>query len=170
MHPPDPIRPLRVEPIHEDKLAREKEEKKPPEEDPGLLALLVQAFRQMVDFFLMGKRTQPIRTQQELRRLKEAFEILKAEDRSQDARFLANLSDIWQKILETHPQAALKELVRELNSYPEHQSHTFGYYLTEHAGQKWIPFPYMELIQKIHKDPHLLTKWIGQIALILNRE
>jgi hypothetical protein len=51
----------------------------------------------------------------------------------------------------------MRTFVKELQHYPAHHEHSLGYYLTEYAGQKWLPFPYMEMLLKLHvlhkKDP-----------------
>ena len=69
----------------------------------------------------------------------------------------------------------LKILMQKIQHYPEYEEHTFGYYLTEYAGQKWIPFPYMEMVQKIHsehmKNPKgsALTEWTNLIDELLSK-
>ena len=116
--------------------------------------------------------------------IKAAFEIMKREDRSQDALFLKRLSNLWQTALEHSIELQTKNLkaqqlkafIKDIENYPENEGHTFGYYLDEYAGQKWLPFPYMELIQSLHHqyeiDPEssLLSRWTRMIEEILNRE
>lgn len=163
----DPYDKLRVEPIEEDKLTKNDRRKPPVEkssdEKLGAAAYLLQAFRSIVDFFLespsMAKSVEKD-ARENLLRLKEAFEILKKQDRSQDIQFLNDLSKIWQHVLEdclrfnrdSSVAEQFKALVKKIQHYPPGQPHTFGYYLAEYAGQKWIPFPYMELVQKLHND------------------
>jgi hypothetical protein len=163
----------------------------PPEEPPpkgkeGLAAHLLQILQKAVDFFV-EKNTDAKPTDVEARKnltaLKAFFETLKKEDRSQDVDFLNDLSRTWNKTLSDSAhmgEAAshkFKILTKKILHYPENQSHTFGYYLTEYAGQKWVPFPYMELVQKIHteheKNPPSspLTEWshlIDEVMRLLN--
>ena len=114
--------------------------------------------------------------------LKASFEIMMREDRSQDAPFLKRLSKLWQGLLEHSIQLQtkgsfgkqFKALIKEIERYPEGEEHTLGYYLDEYAGQTWLPFPYMELIQKMHHQYELdppsscLTRWAQMIEEILN--
>lgn len=168
--PPDPYDRYRIEPVGEDK--REKERGyggggEPPDEKYGLFAQLLKTLYQMVTGLLRGERRAEKRDTASLRSLKMAFETLKREDRSEDIAFLHHLSQTWLHLVEEGIQQAkeLKELIQKIERYPENQAHTFGYYLSEFAGQKWIPFPYMELIQQIHaehqKYPEIsaLTEW-----------
>lgn len=106
---------------------------------------------------------------------KIALEILMREDRSQDLSFLAHLSLCWNKLLEQKQRQkrkdvislTLQQLIREIQSSPKDQDFTLGYYLSEYAGQKWTPFPFMELIQKIHlahqteSQASNLTRWVA---------
>jgi len=106
---------------------------------------------------------------------------MKRENRSQDAQFLNQLSNVWNSVLEEaiqfekNSEAAerFKVLVKKIQHFPENQQHTFGYYLSEYAGQKWVPFPYMELVAKIHKEheksPQIsaLTQWTTLIDEII---
>lgn len=141
------------------------EQREPPEEPPedkGLISQVFETIQKGVDALLERLKGNPIvhvQAVKNLNALKNSLEILKAEDRSQDMQFLNLLSSYWNKAIEesveyeNHKAAALfKIFSKKILNYPEHQTHTFGYYLTEHAGQKWIPFPYMELIQKIHQE------------------
>lgn len=124
---------------------------------------------------------------QHLLSLQTSFRMMTEEDRSQDSVFLSHLSLIWEKILEqslkfTHmtPLAIqFKTLIRSLASYPENTEHTFGYYLSECAGQKWLPFPYIALIQNLHRlyrdkvPTNPLTKWmlmVDQMITLLHQD
>jgi hypothetical protein len=68
----------------------------------------------------------------------------------------------------------MRSLIDAIQHYPERQQHSLGYYLSEYAGQKWLPFPYMEMIQKIHAE-HLknptesaLAQWTHRIDRLLS--
>lgn len=122
-------------------------------------------FYKMLDYLisiggkgLSNKSEKEVR--QDLYHLKAAFETMKLEDHSQDIPFLNRLSEIWHHALEislrfkrTHAfSVAFQSFVRNIQNYPEGEEHTLGYYLSEYTGEKWLPFPYMELIQKIHEQ------------------
>ncbi len=147
----------------------------PPNEPPdnkGIIGYLLQAMQRALNALLerFGK-TENSSKETSLNTLKSFLDLLKAEDRSQDVHFLNDLSKSWNQALEESlafkEEASLifKIFVKKILHYPENQVHTFGYYLTEYAGQKWIPFPYMELVQKLHREHEKspstssLTEW-----------
>jgi hypothetical protein len=144
------------------------------------MAFLLQTFRNAIDFLLKSSAPKDTAARKNILLLKASLEMLKTEDRSQDMQFLNQLSTLWRKCLEDAPRlkhlASFNELVKNIQHYPENQPHTFGYYLAEYADQKWIPFPYMELIAKIHsehkKDPasSALTEWTGLLNDLLKPE
>lgn len=154
----------------------------PPEEPPdnkGLIGHLLQAIQKAVDTLVgrfAGSSQKRPTAQGTLLALKNSLDLLKTEDRSQDVQFLNDLSQSWNRSLEEsmdfNEEASIvfKLFVKKVLHYPENQRHTFGYYLTEYAGQKWVPFPYMELIQKIHRDHEInpqgsaLTEWTRLLA------
>lgn len=186
----DPYDKYRVEPVGERQSKREGQgppDDKPPKERVKFALYVLNLFKRAVDFFLdknaLGAESKST-SKTHLHQLKKSFEILKNEDRSEDVKFLNSLSDTWMQLLEESlyfendkVEAKFRLLVKEIQSYPENETHSFGYYLSEYAGQKWVPFPYMELIQKIHNE-HMknpmgssLSKWtqiIDDINLLLN--
>ncbi len=180
--PTDPYEKYRVEPVSERRTKGDEfkpfpdEEKSSKEKKQGLAAYLLGLFQKALALFLETHRSSHIAQADaagNLKNLKKAFDILKREDRSQDVAFLGELSQVWTQALEDslhfrHEEAELifKMLVKKISHYPENLPHTLGYYLTEYAGQKWVPFPYMELIQKLHREHELnpnssiLTEWV----------
>lgn len=173
---PDPFDRYRVEGVGEKQSeggqSGQPGEEPPPKKQEGLIAHLAQILQRAVSYFLEQEGNAETEVRKNLLLLRNAFEALKQGDRSQDIRFLNELARVWNQSLEDsfsyEPGRAserFKELVHRILHYPENQAHTLGYYLTEYAGQKWVPFPYMELIQKIHseyeKNPPSspLTEW-----------
>lgn len=191
--PPDPFEKYRVEEIQRDKRKNEAfrkmmEEPEAPEKKGGILAYFLNMLRKIVDLFIEGGEKGISETEREdvvenLTRFKEDLEILKKEDRSQDTEFLARLANHWRSLLEdshrfkrTTPLAAqFKLMIQKIKYFPEKEEHTLGYYLTEYGGEKWIPFPFMELIQKIHRDHEknptqsALSEWTRLIQELSNR-
>lgn len=151
----------------------------PPEDHKGLIGLLIEKIRSKINALLEwynSPTTGEGPFKENLNLLKTFLDLLKMEDRSQDVHFLSDLSQSWNRAIgesfEYNEAAALifKIFVKKIMHYPENQGHTFGYYLTEYAGQKWIPFPYMDLVQKIHaeheRNPSFsaLTEWTRLLA------
>lgn len=175
--PKDPYEKYRVEPIGE------KEKKAPPFRDGEpkgkkgffLLYTLLMKIKNALERLLnLSSETPSIGTEafSSIRLLKTSFEKLKKEDLSQDAPFLQQLSKRWLNFIERMGEVAdkkalivYKSLLHAIDHYPEESAHSLGYYLTEFAGQRWVPFPYMELIQKIHHEHKVspenspLTRW-----------
>lgn len=187
---PDPYDRYRAEPIGERQTKRDSfgPKKDPPEDKEGLIAHLVNILEKGVNAVLEkishltsggpSKKTA-------LHTLKALFEVLKNEDRSQDIDYLKELSSTWNRVMEEslefreNAEIIFQELIKKILYYPEGQTHTFGYYLTEYAGQKWIPFPYMDLIKNLHseheKNPSFssLTEWtrlINDTLSLLNEK
>lgn len=92
--------------------------------------------------------------------LKKILEALMCEERSQDEVFLKEFSRRWRALLDQivvtqMRKKVLKKLkwfIQEVEKYPEGEMSTLGYYLSECAGLTWLPFPYMDLLQKLHQD------------------
>lgn len=158
----------------------------PPEDEKSWTAFAYLFLDKVVDFIkgllkrgVVKAGAEPVR--EDLLLVKAALQTMMAEDRSQDSHFLKKLSLLWQKILEDaidlHASPIgpkLKALIKDIETYPKEDEHTFGYYLEEYAGLKWLPFPYMDLIRKLHHqhmlDPpsSLLTRWALMIQEILH--
>ena len=160
----DPYEHYKVEPVDPDKKGKEEFEESEPKKW-ALAAFLAVQLQRVVDYLqntlekgLSAKEETEIR--ENLLCFKAALDILKAEDRGEDALFLNRLADFWHKMSEDSrrfkknaPLAAqFIAFIQSIKDYPPHEEHTLGYYLTEHAGEKWIPFPYMELIHRLHTD------------------
>ncbi len=190
--PRDPYEAYRVEEIERDRKSKEQKKNRPPPEEPPqekrwvVFAYVLMLMHKIIELF-QGIPEKGISTQEEggirenLLLFKAALEMMKKEDRSQDIEFLNRLSQLWQHVLEdalhfkriSLLSKELKNLIDKIQHYPQRQEHSLGYYLAEYAGQKWLPFPFMELIQKIHAE-HIqsprqsaLSEWTSQIDEIL---
>jgi hypothetical protein len=162
---------------------REKEEKKEQKKDTSSLAFLLDLIKKTVDYVLSrttGSQGVAFATKKHLQKFKALLETLKKEDRSQDAKFLQDLAATWQNLLEDLLELdkgsgydKLKALINAIQNYPASAPHTLGYYLSDPSAKSWIPFPFMELIQKIHKDHELnkalskLSEWVNHIDEIV---
>jgi len=157
-----------------------------------LAAYILLLLQKMLEFIQPSKyknisKSTRKSAQENLVQMQKCLKLLMKEDRSQDDRFLKQLSLCWQKMLEdsleftkmTSVAIQFKNFIKEIASYPEAQDHSLGYYLSEYAGNAWLPFPYMELLQKLYtlyqKNPsnNPLTYWVhslGKIIDLLNQE
>lgn len=180
---PDPYEKYRVEGLGGYSSGGGPPGEEPPKDKRGLATRLIQVLQKAIDSFLErlgGSPPHKAAIEASVSSLKTLLEILKQEDKSQDVRFLNDLSKSWneaiQNSLEYNGEALLifKLFVKKILHYPEGQPHTFGYYLIEYAGQKWVPFPYMELVQKIHKEHEKspatspLTEWTRLLGDVIN--
>lgn len=185
--PIDPYSKYRIEPVGErqskSQMPEPPDDDKQPKEKVKFVSYVLSLFQKAVDFFLEEHHSSTASegTLRHLLALKTSFEVLKKEDRSQDVKFLNDLSNNWIALLEENLHfendeidSKFRLLMRKILSYPEQPKHSFGYYLTEYAGQKWVPFPYMELIQKIHREHEknptgsALTEWNLLLSRIIS--
>ncbi len=174
--PTDPYENYRIEEIQKDK--GEKESQKPASDRPLLAAFVVYVLKKIVGFFERSPQEKACAfTEGDLRglliRMKELLESLKMEDHSQDAVFLQELSGVWVLLHDTaleiprksHFAAQMRALIQSIRDYPEGREHSLGFYLSEYTGQKWMPFPYMEIIQGLwvdyqkNEDESQLERW-----------
>jgi len=121
----------------------------------------------------------------ELTALKNVLAELTKKDVSRDADYAQHLSQVWHQLIDSFTfieflgrkksgiSLQLKTLVETFYRYPVRQEHSFGYYMTEFAGKKWLPFPFMEQLHLLHEDymshqkESQLHHWISSIDLIL---
>ena len=172
---PDPYEGYRPERAGEGGKGGGPPDDEPPRKKGALLAYFLRVLQKKLGQLLELFGNRPAQKQeksQTLGELKGYLEVLEKEDRSQDVDFLNDLSKCWNRAIEEsvgwgEKRALLFQiLAKKILHYPEDEPHTFGYYLTEYAGQKWVPFPYMELVQKIHleheKNPSgsALLEWV----------
>lgn len=125
------------------------------------------------------------KTLEDLVAFKNVLEELGQFDKSHDPEFTHRLSLLWQNLYENcigvDEQAAQTDIivsqilafVGEIAHFPPGEDYTLGFYLLEHAGQDWIPFPFMSLLAKLHEEfqtaPNTgqLALWIQKLAEII---
>ena len=113
--------------------------------------------------------------------LKRLLLELSEKDLSRDMPYSERLSLAWHQLSHTIDiaervhvatsidTAALSGLITAMKTYPPGAAHSLGYYLTAHAGEEWLPFPYIEMLSELHKeflqDPKrsILASWIETI-------
>ena len=104
---------------------------------------------------------------------------LKKEDLSQSADYASKLSDIWILLMEDFETIALierkelkkvakfRDLMDMVKNFPPDSEHRFGYYLLEHAGKDWLPFPFIEILAQLHNKPETLIEWQSLIDQVI---
>ena len=159
-------------------IEREKQEKQkqPPKKELLPIMQILLWMRRIVNLFLNGSSIDG-ELEIQLAKLKKLFEILQTEDRSTDGEFSKQLSNSWIQLLEQlrkHKNKHVSSLIKEINAYPNGDIHSLGYYLSEQAGQTWLPVPFTEMLKKIHEDylnqpdDAPLTSWISRLSQLLN--
>jgi hypothetical protein len=111
--------------------------------------------------------------------------LLCNEDHSHDPHFLEQMSELWHILMhDCNPidpverknlaiPDKLNIFINTIASFPPGEDHSLGYYLSEHAGSEWIPFPFMNLLQKLHEEHQIqaeqsiLSSWLILLNSIL---
>ncbi|MFZ4674054.1 MAG: hypothetical protein ACOYL1_06905 [Chlamydiia bacterium] len=163
---------IRVEPVNREKTQKDEELQLPA----GGFALLVLTYLSSSTLLESIRSTESLRTPQKvidaLKQFIAIFSELQDQDLSADWRYCEKLSKSWSDVVKsvenaTFPSSSLNTLITEINEHPEKGDHTLGYYLSQHAGEQWIPFPFMEILRKLHEDkkkiPHFLK--LAELAL-----
>ncbi len=101
---------------------------------------------------------------QYLSALKKGFKRLTEEDLSFDPAYIEQLSKAWLSLLEAFSSLELmerrkKEEIRHvklflnaIGSFPPKEEHSIGFYLTEFADRKWLPFPFVDLLHSLYEE------------------
>lgn len=152
---------------------------------PNLASILVSFFKKFTMHFSFKNKISTIALKQDLLELKQLFILLSIEDLSHQLEFIQKLSLLWHKIIEDCNPISISlskgsdflkkiaDFIQIINHFPAKEDHSLGYYLHEHVGEKWVPFPFMELLQELHtdyqktQDKSYLANWIKILSLIL---
>jgi len=128
------------------------------------------------------------KTLEDLVAFKNVLEELGHFDKSHDPEFTHRLSLVWQNLYENcigvDEKAAQTDIVvsqilsfvGEIAHFPPGEDYTLGFYLAEHAGQDWIPFPFMNLLAELHEgfqtapDTGQLALWIQKLEEIIGSQ
>ena len=179
----DPYKKLKVSGVEEKKYTEEYEEKFQKKETSKKETFLSYLAKKLISFFPRGSTQKNLKIlENDLSNIHKYFQELANKDLSQDITYLKKLSACWQSFfnnfisvaLNTHPIILqIRSFFDQLHSYPDTQHFSLGYYLTEYAGEKWIPFPFMEMLSNLHKeyqadaDSSHLYKWMREIEDII---
>ncbi len=197
---PEPIRPsegrqedeYRVNPIEADKQGKEsyaieQEERK---KRVTLYGAFLVFFNNLIDRFdTEADGSVRAMTEDELtgnvKRFKNLLEILRDADQSESRNFYRQFSEAWIRLLQgvqvlSHTKRKgsidskkLSILMTDIDHYPPNEEHKLGYYLSEYAGERWLPLPFRDILKRLYADQavnqqnSILSKWIELIEDIL---
>ncbi len=111
-----------------------------------------------------------------LRHLYKHLKQLTDIDQSKNSAYSATLASLWNEILIISAKNNLTEatpLIQDIQTYTNGTKYSLGYYLSLYAGKSWFPFPYIELIEKLHQDyiahpkESLLQKWLNLLETLV---
>ena len=177
--------------LGKDKKEKQKYSKLPADQDKKLLlATFFSYLKKMFDTFspskkIAGKVVDIQSIVEHLEAFKKLLEKLGKQDLSSSSDFATELSDQWSLILEdfdtieimqrkeANKTTDFRKMMDAIKNYPPESEHRFGFYLLQHAGKDWLPFPFIEILEKLHKD-HLdsaksstLTLWLSLINQVI---
>ena len=143
---------------------------------PGRFNLLVLSYLTAETLLESIRSTESLKTPQKvidsLKEFLAVFKELEITDHSADWRYSEKLSRAWAKIKDSineasFPTISLKEMISAFEHHPEKGDHSLGYYLSLHAGEQWIPFPFMEILRNLHENKQQIHRLVrlGELAL-----
>lgn len=112
--------------------------------------------------------------------LKKSLDDLYKWDHSQNIDFVQRLTDSWNDLIHVLSNikwaerkdavviSAMSALMAAIGSYPLGEEHSLGFYLSRFAGEKWLPFPFIELLSSLHTNKKLLQEWICMIDALVS--
>ena len=197
---PEPLRPsegreddkYRVNPIEADRHAREsfqieEEERK---KRVNLYGAFLVYFNKLIDRFdTSGERTAKAISNEGLpgnvKEFKVLLEIIRDLDQSENSQFCQQFSEAWVRLLQdvqvlSHTKRKqeidlkkLSVLMTDIDHYPPNEEHKLGYYLSNYAGEDWLPLPFRDILKQLYSDHvvneknSILNKWIQLIEDLL---
>ena len=199
---PDPIRPsegreddeLRVQPIEADKKGKEDQTWELPEgkKRPAAYTAFLMFIRKVTDPFGKIKeggfeRLSTDALTKDILELQQILQTLMESDQSKNGPFCSRFSATWHRLLQeiqvqshTKRKATididkLKAFLTDIDLYPASEDHKLGFYLSEFAGESWLPVPFREILKQLFVDhrankPYsILVQWNEWIDEILQR-
>lgn len=197
---PEPLRPsegrqddeYRVNPIEADKQKKESQDWELPEEKkrPKAYAAFIVFLQNLTNALGRGKEGNLEEISEDaltadLQEFKAILQILLDVDQSENGPYCAQFSAAWHRLLQgvqvfSHTKRKalvdiekLKALLTDINNYPPNEDHKLGFYLSEFAGETWLPVPFREILKRLFADHRVnqshstLMQWIELINEIL---
>lgn len=117
-----------------------------------------------------------------LKKLLNALIFISEHRIDKEIEFLSEMSFTWNQIraiLAKNPSLVDKKIhhiLEDIHAYSCNSPYTFGYYLSEQVGEKWIPFPFLEMLQNLyddhqtHQEKSLLHSWISKLQSVVDKQ
>jgi hypothetical protein len=151
-----------------------------------LFIIFITLFKKMLNLFAAQDQSQMTAVQKQqilegLLLLRKMFQLLGNQDQSHDPEFTHHLAELWHNLLEDCQHIAskdpntlkIKNFIDKVNTFPPSTDHSLGYYLREYAGKEWLPFPFMDMLQKLHRQyqenpqTSALNEWDTELSTII---
>lgn len=172
--------------IERDRQEHEKFSRIEPSDKKVMVATFFSYLKRMFDTFspskkLAGKIVDQQKILENLLLFKKLLEKLGHENLSNQSDFATELSKVWSRLLEDFENieilerknlqeiASFRKMMDSIKNYPPDSEHRMGYYLLQQAGKDWLPFPFIEILKKLHieyqADPKksTLSVWFALI-------
>jgi len=181
--------PYKVEKLEADKKVKREFERdadeaqatKPYETSNFLLVALATTLRRASSFFPRATARENTLSKADsiydtLIAFKHQLAKLKENDHTTDAHYTQILSELWHHLLE-HFEALnfrnpdrirFKHLIETLNTFPPDEHRSLGFYLTNYAGDEWLPFPFLDILRHLFRD-YLTKKEKSNLAELLRK-
>ncbi|MDN3508581.1 MAG: hypothetical protein P0S93_00875, partial [Candidatus Neptunochlamydia sp.] len=121
----------------------------------------------------------------DLKELKVLLAIIQDLDQSENSGFCQQLSEVWVRLLQDvqvssiskrNQEIDLKQLsllMTDIDHYPQNEQHKLVYYLSNYAGENWLPIPFRDILKGLYSDHVVnqknstLSTWIQMIEDLL---
>ncbi|MBS0615087.1 MAG: hypothetical protein JSR58_00865 [Verrucomicrobia bacterium] len=109
--------------------------------------------------------------------LKNCLLELHKTDQSQNIDFVQKFTDSWTRLIHAMEWINRKDMIAitatsallgAIGSYPLNQEHSLGFYLSRFAGEKWLPFPLIELLSSLNTNKKLLMEWVRTVDALIS--
>lgn len=203
---PEPIRPsegreddeYRVNPIEADRHTKESfniEELEGQERKKrmNLYGAFLVYFKKLLDRFDTSEQGAAKALSNEglsgnLKEFKILLSLIQDFDQSENSSFCQQLSEGWMRLLQDVQVSSISKrkqeidlkqlslLMKDINHYPSNEEHKLGYYLSNYAGESWLPLPFRDILKHLYSDHvvnkknSILSKWIQTIENLLQQE
>jgi hypothetical protein len=187
---PSPYEKIIVNPVEKEKKEKESYVSLKTDNPSQVFAALLSYLKKLLSAFSSKGKDQPLvldlqNLMDNIIAFRQLLNILAADDQSHNPDFTQQLSELWHNLLDDCNSVSLsheagseilskvKFFISQVQNFPAGADHTLGYYFTEYAGQDWIPFPFMELLQHLHEEfqanpsTNILNNWLFLLNEIL---